>query len=319
MLKDINANANMVISSTMNSLKNDGTVIVDGGMRRIKVDDKLLQHPSFLSSVEKLLRENLRLGSLYSTRPNVGVVDTKVGYDDSNGFYVMCSYGQDGGVLDRCYGNIKLDSNGYLIMEMSHVMEYDKSRGMVIDGKKDYSTSLYVKKEVFDDIGIERGDFSYRDSKDYKRNVVDHGAYNHFGRILFGDNGFYTEFPGENNKSISCQRFDNNQLLLPTFKSMTLNKDGTVKQISSSLCPISTEYIERLSHYNMPVAIQDMTTGKYKGYSDHLYDGMSQENVIASYNERYAAQILETTKTKEASPELYEEFVKKIHGTGQIR
>lgn len=69
----------------------------------------------------------------------------------------------------------------------------------------------------------------------------------------------------------------------------------------------------------MPLAIQNPQTKTYKGYSDHLYDGMKQEDVISSYNDRYAAQLLETTKTKTASPELYEAFMKKFQGNGHTR
>lgn len=61
---------------------------------------------------------------------------------------------------------------------------------------------------------------------------------------MFGGDGFYAQFPGVENTSISCQRFNDEQLLLPTFKSMNRNIDGTIKQVNTSLCPISTEYIE---------------------------------------------------------------------------
>lgn len=108
-------------------------------------------------------------------------MNPEIGYDERNGFWVSCTYGYVDGVPDRCFGCIKVNENGYLTMEMSHVMEYDQSKGMVNQGEKEYLASLYVKKEIFDEIGLERGNFSYRDKKEYQRRVTDREPRNHWG------------------------------------------------------------------------------------------------------------------------------------------
>lgn len=302
----------------VDSLKKKGEIfdfdIENGIPKTFSVGKQMLDHPSFYSTFEKMMRETVCREAFYMGREPKYRVKFNVEYNANNELTIAAKFGNGKDPLDFCYSTIKLDNNGNLVTQLYSTINSRKE-----GHPSKYEEGLYVQREVIDQNGIERADYRFEDKKEYLLGEGKDRSGILWGNVLFDElNGLCTQYYSENNKSTFTERFDDKQMLLPNVSVVTRDSQGNPNK-KSTLVPIHGEYIDKLRHYNDPLAVFNPQADAYIGVSDQSYSGMKKEDIVNLYNERNAENVLGWTKTKESNPEAYEAIMQCVNGNSRRR